>query len=89
MGLSSLIKDEDNKVIYQDSLPGSAPAFCKKPFAYVNGCKKTVRIADKDFNYIDYMEAWCGISCYTYRSDDALYKLRKQMQEAFDKITAA
>lgn len=67
------------------------PAFCPRPFFYIsNGVDvtaptKTVRIADDDYNYIDYMEAWLNLNCYTYRSRAILDKIADKIEKSFQK----
>lgn len=85
-GVKSLIDTEDKPVLYQNNLTGKDPGFTTHPVPFVNGCEKSYRIGKRTFNYIDYMEAWAGISCYTYRSEDSLWKIRKEIQAAFDEI---
>lgn len=79
--------NEQQKV--QNSLPTRAPAFCNRPFWYVNGGEKKVKIGKESFNYIDYLEAWCGMDCGTYRSRDTLYSLEKRIEKAFMEIENA
>lgn len=86
-GVKSLIQNEnDTEVLYQNLLTSKDPGFTTHPVPFINGCEKSYRIGKRTFNAIDYMEAWAGISCYTYRSEDALWKIRKEIQEAFDEM---
>ena len=50
---------------------------------------KTVRIADDDYNYIDYLEATTNINCYTYRSEAALDIIRDRIKKSYEKIEKA
>ena len=85
-GIKSLIDDKEKPVLYQESLTDKDPGFTTHPVPFVNGCEKSYRIGKRTFNYIDYMEAWVGIPCYTYRSEDSLRVIRKEIQKAFDEI---
>ena len=83
--------------LYQNSLEyKQPPAFCTKPYFYISngliagaGPTKTVRVADDDYNYIDYLEAHLGFDCYTYRSRDVLDKIDRQIMKSFEKIENA
>lgn len=88
--MQNLFKDDyqtgyvETKV--QNYLPTKAPDFCGRPFWFVNGGEKVVKIGRKCFNYMDYLEAYCNIDCGTYRSRDALEMIYRKIQEAFDTI---
>lgn len=74
---------KEEMVLYQNCLPTRVPAFCTKPTWFVNGLEKKVKIGKKIFNAVDYMEAWCNINCFTYRSNDALEKIYLDIKKAF------
>lgn len=75
--------------LVQNSLPTTAPAFCNRPYWFVCGGEKKVKIGKALFNYIDYLEAWCGMDCGTYRSRDTLYDVSKKIEAAFQEIENA
>lgn len=82
--------------LYQNSLVyKKPPEFCVRPYWYIsNGTAisaptKTVRIADDDYNYIDYLEATTNINCYTYRSEAALDAIRDKIKKSYEKIEKA
>lgn len=82
MSLKSLIKNNENEFLYQNALRSSAPDYCPHPYPYVRGCEKVCRCGRKDFNYIDYMEAYANINCNTHRSRDSLIMIRKEIEAA-------
>lgn len=71
------------EILVQNSLPSKAPQFCPQPFWFMNGIEKSVRIGTHNFNYVDYLEAWEGFNCYTYRSYNALAEINDKIKEAF------
>lgn len=73
-------------VLIQNILTSKTPDFCTKPFWFVNGLEKKVKIGKKIFNAIDYLEAWCNINCFTYRSTNALDKIYIEIKKAFEDI---
>ena len=74
----------------QNIIPVKDPGYTHKPVWFMHGDTKSVRIADKTFNYIDYLEAYVGIDCYTYRNKDdiRMIRLRKEIEEAIAKASA-
>lgn len=56
--------------------------FAKKPTWMHRGIEKVVKIGYEYFNYIDYLEAWCGIDCHTYRKEASMVKIRNEIKEA-------
>lgn len=77
-------KDRSNLV--QNCLPTRAPDFCTTPFWYVCGNEKKVKVGRESFNYIDYLEAWHGMDCGTYRSRDSLDKIYLRIRDAYASI---
>lgn len=73
----------------QNSIPVKDPGYTHRPTWFMNGDVKSVRIADKTFNYIDYLEAYVGIDCYTYRNKDdiRMIKLREEIEAAIQKAS--
>jgi hypothetical protein len=74
---------EQSETLIQNSLPTRAPDFCSKPFWYVRGNEKVVKIGKEVFNYIDYLEAWANHDCGTYRSEESLIRIRQKIRDAF------
>lgn len=74
---------DQSETLVQNSLPTKAPDFCTRPFWFVSGCEKKVKIGRETFNYIDYLEAWEQHDCGTYRSRDSLDKIAQKIRNAF------
>lgn len=92
MLLSDIFKDEkkveNEKFVYttQNFLTSQVPNFCSTPYWYMKGVEKRVKIGRKSFNAVDYLEAWCNIDCYTYRSIEALERIYLEIRKAFSEI---
>lgn len=75
-----------NPVLIQNLLTTKTPTFCTRPFWFVNGLEKKVKIGKRIFSAIDYLEAWCNINCFTYRSTEALERIFIEIKKAFHEV---
>lgn len=90
MTLDSLFNDtninETKPILVQNCLTTKTAPFCTRPTWFVNGLEKKVKIGKKIFNAIDYLEAWCNINCFTYRSTEALENIYLEIKKAFAEV---
>lgn len=77
---------ETKKSLIQNSIYVECPQVTTRPTWFMNGDVKSVKIGKSIFNYIDYLEAYQGISCNTYRSPDSLIPIRRQIENALREI---
>lgn len=77
---------ETKKSLIQNSIYIKAPQMTTRPTWFMNGNTKSVKIGKSIFNYIDYLEAYRGINCNTYRSQEHLITIRKQIEKALNDL---
>lgn len=78
--------EKKEELLVQNSIPIKDPGFTKGPTWFMNGNEKSVKIGNKVFNYIDYLEAFSKIDCNTHRSEWVLRTIEKKILEAMDEV---
>lgn len=64
-----------------------APDFAVNPVWFLTPSQeKCVKIGKRVFNYMDFLEGWCGIDCYTYRSSATLERIYQDIKKAFEEV---
>ena len=80
---------ENTQKLQNSTITSKCPPFAYTRHWYMSGLEKKVKIGKVSFNYIDYLEAWVGLDCNTYRSSYTLDSIRAKIKEAFDSVEAA